>query len=134
MSHLQAAVEASVQDRIEEVCVYDGMCWALNFVEALIPQLKGTGISVSISGWNSTKSTGLFLHDELQGKCIRVGSNASAGCGRMYWGHSHDFEFPSREPKEQLDDDWMMDFVEGEMAQAVSQCLQFLTPKKAAGK
>jgi hypothetical protein len=104
-----------------------GLQWALIFTDALTPRMVGTKAHITVSAWSSTQTSGLFLHDEVRSKAVRVGRNTSAGCGRLIWGSSDDFAFPSRDPKDSIFDTNVLDFDVDELADAVAFACEFFT-------
>ena len=104
-----------------------GLKWALIFTDALTSRMVGTNAHITISAWSSPQTSGLFLHDEARGKAVRVGRNTTAGCGRLIWGNSEDFAFPSRDPKDSIVDTNVLDFDSDELADAVAFTRKFFT-------
>ena len=104
-----------------------GLRWAMLVTDALSSMLRGTQAYVNISAWGSWQASGLFLHDEVQGKAVRLGCNASTGSGRLFWGNSLDFEFPSRDPKPSIAESNMRNFDETELAATVDFIYEFFT-------
>lgn len=119
------AAEDNGDDVLPNAYVIHGLGIALLFAEALIPRLQGTEAHVAISGWGTIGSSGLFFHDEIQGRAVRVSANLSAGCGRMFLGKSEDFEFPSREPKDHLTDR-AIDFELSELDTVIDSAIRWL--------
>lgn len=87
-----------VDQEIGPMIVSGGLAYAIKFAEALGPALLGRDVDIMISGIRD----GLFFHDEIRGRAIRVTMNKTGGCGRMYVGDSSDFEYDTRTPKETL--------------------------------
>ena len=98
--------------------VSGGLGHAITFAEALGPKLQGLDVDVMISGIRD----GLFFHDEVRGRAIRITMNKTAGCGRMYSGDSRDFEYETKNPKETLSpSDWEV----GDLDEVVEKAVAF---------
>lgn len=100
--------------------VSGGLGYAIKFAEALGPELRGRDVDVTVSGIRD----GLYFHDEIRGRAIRITMNKTAGCGRMYIGSSGDFEFETKSPKATLSPH---DWEDGEITAIVEKSLVFLT-------
>lgn len=110
-----------------QMIVSGGLGFAIKFAEALGPKLVGEEVDVVVSGIRD----GLFFHDEIRGRAVRVTMNKSAGCGRMYLGESRDFEFETKIPKDAMSPhDWQSD----ELSEAVDRAVKFFRsgPERAA--
>jgi hypothetical protein len=111
------SLSAYIGDEDGPLLVEGGLAYAIAFAEALGPQLQGRDVSVTISGIRQ----GLFFHDEIRGRAIRVSVNRTAGCGRMYAGKSSDFEYDTKHPAETLVPfDWDDDEISLAIQKAVS--------------
>ena len=95
-----------------------GLGFGIKFAEALGPRLADEKVEVIVSGIRD----GMFFHDDIGGRAVRVTTNSTAGCGRLYLGNSSDFDFETKAPKDKLvPHDWEVD----ELESAVDRALQF---------
>lgn len=125
-ARLTAASVAGSQP-LQNAILASSLGWALVFTDALLKRLDGSTSEVIISAWHGYKASGLFLHDVRQDKAVRVGSNDSAGCGRVFWGKTEDFEFETYRPAWSIIHKNCIDFELDEMSAAIETVYQFLT-------
>lgn len=129
MKHIAALITSNeAQDKPSAVYFEGGLRWAMLFTDALIKQLRGREdqAHLCVTGWSGVQTSGLFLHDEARRKAVRVGSNVSTGCGRIFWGASSDFDFPSRNPNGNWEER-VMYFNEEDLFDAVNFACEFFT-------
>lgn len=82
-----------------------GLGYSLRLIEELsvaVEKLDNPSWSLSVEGLSGDGTSGLYVQDQVRGHAIRMTSNRTAGCGRIYFGKWDDFDYPSHLPIEGL--------------------------------
>lgn len=98
--------------------VSGGLGFGIKFAEELGPKLQGLDVDVMVTGIRD----GLFFHDDVRGRGVRITMNGTAGCGRMYFGNTRDFEFETKVPRDNLSP---YDWEDSELSVAVDRAVKF---------